>query len=112
MIIQKTFDEEEQFHRVSPKIKCKICGKEYERITNTHLKKHGISMCEYGEQFLDALMISDGYRRKLTENHADFSGENNPMYGKTGEKNGMYGKKGDLCPMFGKGYLVAGEKKW
>ena len=32
-------------------------------------------------------------RKKISEHHADFSGENNPMYGKRGELSPMYGRK-------------------
>ena len=31
-------------------------------------------------------------KQKISENHADVSGENNPRYGKTGEKHPFYGK--------------------
>ena len=57
------------------KIKCEICGKEFEKITITHLKTHGITFDEYMERFPDALLVSEGYRRKLL-------GEKNHFYGK------------------------------
>ena len=57
------------------KIRCEICGKEFEQITYAHLKTHSITFDEYREQFPDALLVSDGCRKK-------FSGENHPMYGK------------------------------
>ena len=103
MIIQKTFDEEEQNHRILPKIKCKICGREFEFITVTHLKTHGITMHEYRKQFPNALIVSEGWCKK----HSD---ENNPMYGRTGDKCPMFGKRGEETGMYGKGYLIAGEK--
>jgi hypothetical protein len=103
MTIQKTFDEEERHHRILPKIKCKICGREFKFITVTHLKTHDITICEYREQFPDALIVSEGWRKK-------HSGESNPMYGRTGEKCPIYGKTGKDHPMYGKGYLIAGEK--
>ena len=93
MIIQKTLDEENQNHRILPKIKCKICGREFEQITNTHLKTHGITMHEYRKRFPDALLASEGCRKKVSEAK---SGENHPMYGKgyliAGEKHPMFGK--------------------
>lgn len=52
---------------VLPKIKCKVCGKEFKIITNNHLKKHGITIQEYREQFPDASLIPDGFKRKLLE---------------------------------------------
>ena len=62
MIIQKTFDD-----IISSKIKCEICGKEFGIITSTHLKKHGMSIQEYREQFPDASLVPDGFKRKLLE---------------------------------------------
>ena len=38
--------------------------------------------------------VSDDTRRRMSENHADFSGENNPMYGKSKE----------LCPFYQKNH--------
>ena len=36
--------------------------------------------------------VSEETRKKISENHADVSGENHPMYGRTGENHPMYGK--------------------
>ena len=57
------------------KVKCEICGKEFQKITNSHLKKHDITINEYIEQFPGAFLITESCRKK-------FSGENNGMYGK------------------------------
>lgn len=48
--------------------------------------------------------LTEETRRRMSENHADFSGKNNPMYGKRGENNPMYGvhRFGKEAPMFGK----------
>lgn len=67
MTVQKTFDEEEQYHRVPSKIKCEICGREFEQITWNHLRKHDITEHEYKEQFPDASLVSEGLKRKLLE---------------------------------------------
>lgn len=37
-------------------------------------------------------IYSDEYRKKISENHADVSGENNPMFGKHGKDNPNYGR--------------------
>jgi len=37
-------------------------------------------------------IVSDKTKQLMIKNHADVSGENNPMYGKTGENNPFYGK--------------------
>ena len=61
---QKTLDGEIS---KETKVRCEICGKEFDQITNIHIKTHGITMYEYREQFLDALLISDSCRKKLSE---------------------------------------------
>lgn len=60
---------------------------------------------------------SEETKRKMSENHADFSGEKHPMYGKgyklKGEKNGMFGvhRKGPEAPMYGKHHSEETKKK-
>jgi very-short-patch-repair endonuclease len=36
------------------KFKCEICGKEFKAITNTHLKKHGMTTVDYRQNYPDA----------------------------------------------------------
>jgi very-short-patch-repair endonuclease len=38
------------------RFKCEICGKDFKAITNTHLKKHGLTTQEYRLQFPEAIM--------------------------------------------------------
>jgi len=33
------------------KIQCKICNKEFDYITSSHLKKHGLTMKKYKEKY-------------------------------------------------------------
>ena len=98
---QQTLDS--KFIKGTIRIRCKICGEEFEQITNTHLKTHGTTMSEYREQFPDALLVSDSYKQKLRDNHWDNSGKNHPNYGKTGKDNPRFGKypTGKDHPMFG-----------
>ena len=49
------------------KIKCMICGKEFEQINNFHLKTHGITHKEYCERFPDAPLISEEMRKQKSE---------------------------------------------
>lgn len=48
------------------KIKCKICGKKFKTITNTHLKKHNITVNKYIEKYGN--IISEKTRKKFSEN--------------------------------------------
>lgn len=49
-------------------VACKICGKSYKYITNTHLKKHGISQLEYKIKYENNL-ISPETKNKLINNY-------------------------------------------
>lgn len=60
------------------KVKCEICGEEFEMINKLHLKKHGITREEYMNMFPDVPLVSDEYRKKMSE-------------ATSGEKNGMFG---------------------
>jgi hypothetical protein len=73
------------------------------------------------KQFPDALLVSEGYRKKISEAN---SGEKNPNFGKTGKDNPRFGKYptgknhpmygvhryGKDAPFYGKGYLITGDK--
>lgn len=54
---------------VDGKVCCKICGREFFRITNTHLAKHGISIERYKKKFpeapIDAVGLADRRVRHL-----------------------------------------------
>ena len=49
------------------KVKCKICGEEFEQINHSHLKKHGIIYKEYCDRFPDAPLISEELRKQKSE---------------------------------------------
>lgn len=78
-----------EFFNETAKVRCEVCGRKFEQITFTHLKKHDITIHEYREQFPDAIMVSEATRQKISEMLA---GENNPNYGKRCEETSMYGK--------------------
>ncbi|MCK4526208.1 hypothetical protein KAW18_02455 [candidate division WOR-3 bacterium] len=67
MKIKKQQNLDDKFTKETAKIKCEICGKEFEKITSTHLKMHDITMLEYREKFPNASLASDGYRKKISE---------------------------------------------
>jgi len=48
-------------------VMCRICGKEFQRIIQSHLKKHVITPEEYQNKFPEAPMVTEKYRRKLRE---------------------------------------------
>ena len=72
--------------RKETKVRCEICGREFEKITSTHLKKHNITSDEYMKQFPDAPMVSEDLRKKFSEAK---SGKNHPMYGKEAWNKGL-----------------------
>ena len=50
-------------------------------------------------------------KQKLSSNHANVSGESNPMYGRTGVDAPMYGMTGEKAPMYGKEAWCKGKTK-
>lgn len=54
---------------------CKICSKEFKRITRTHLKNHNLTTKEYLENFPGCEIISS----ELKIQYGNFFRENNPM---------------------------------
>ena len=49
-------------------INCKICNREFEQITSTHLKKHDISVKEYKIRFPNEPLFTEQGRIKLSNN--------------------------------------------
>ena len=78
----------------SMKIRCKICGREFEQITWGHLKTHGITFDEYREKFPDALLVSEDYHKKSSNSHKimwedpEYRNKNHTNYGKEGWNKG------------------------
>ena len=52
--------EQDEIDNAKTKVKCEICGEYLRNISNTHLKKHGITQQEYKKQFPEAPIFSDG----------------------------------------------------
>lgn len=52
--------EQEEIDNSKSKVKCEICGEYLRNISNTHLKKHGMTQQEYKQQFPEAPIFSDG----------------------------------------------------
>jgi len=67
-------------------VECKICGKEFKSITNTHLKRHNTTIEYYKEKFPNSNLLSDNTRKLLSENCYG-----NTIKGKTFEE--IHGKK-------------------
>jgi len=51
------------------KVICKLCGKEFKSITNTHLKKHWISLVEYMVKY-DKNIRPKSLKYKMYKNHS------------------------------------------
>ena len=70
-------------HPNRPKVKCRLCNKEYYRLSSTHMqRKHQIDLQDYKDMFPDdSLFITTDEERKLiSKNHADVRGENNSQW--------------------------------
>lgn len=72
-------------------INCKICNREFEQITSTHLKRHDISVKEYKLLFPDAPIFTEEGRVKLSnnckslQNHESFGFKNGHQINKDKE---------------------------
>lgn len=71
------------------KVKCQHCGIEFETYPS-EIKKGRGKFCSRSCATIyrnthDNPAWSEEVRRKISENHADVSGENNPMYGRRGK---------------------------
>lgn len=68
------------------KVKCMICGEEFERINNFHLKTHGITHKEYCEMFPSTPLISEEMRKHISEIRIGRTKENDEGVRKAAEK--------------------------
>ena len=68
------------------KIKCMICGEEFERINYSHLKTHGITREEYCDRFPDASLTSEEERRRISEIFTGRNKENDESIKRGAEK--------------------------
>lgn len=73
---------------------CKQCGKEFET-EKCYIKRGGGKFCSVScgttyRNIHDNPTKKEEVRKKISENHSDVSGENNPMYGVRGEKAPAY----------------------
>ena len=58
------------------KIKCMICGEEFERINYSHIQKHKITFEEYCDRFPDAPLVSEELKKRMAETHIGRTKEN------------------------------------
>lgn len=113
-------------HEVSDKTRKQISESNKKYFENNPLRKQIISDRFKGKP------LSEEHRKKLSENHADFSGENHPFYGKhhsdetrksiseshkgnnygyVGENHWLYGKTGEGTPHYGMKVSEEGRKR-
>ena len=53
---------------MSNTVSCRICNKQYKRITHKHLKQHGTSLSEYTDMYPDAPLITESLRSSFASN--------------------------------------------
>jgi hypothetical protein len=56
-------------HTTDNHVICQVCGRKFVTISETHLKKHGITVLEYKLRFPDSPIISKKYRDNLIERY-------------------------------------------
>jgi len=47
-------------------VTCMICKKEFRRISNTHLKRHGVTCSEYMQQYPDSKMVDVELKKQIS----------------------------------------------
>ena len=99
------------------KKKCCNCEKEFE-VRPSEIKKGGGKFCSRScattyRNIHDNPAWSDEVRKKISKNHADVSGEKNPMYGRRGEKAPSYidGRNSFKGEIYRKMLLASGAEK-
>ena len=87
-------DSDEFYNLMSGGNKPEFSSQTIKKMRNSHLGSLNSMYGRFGKDNpLYGRKHSDHTRRLMSENHADFSGENNPMYG--------INRKGDLNPFYG-----------
>jgi len=46
---------------------CRVCGKHFDRIQHSHLKKHNMSMAEYREKYPTAILVSGKLQKRIND---------------------------------------------
>jgi hypothetical protein len=90
-------------------VKCLYCKKEFS-VYPSQIKKGGGKYCSMScrathRNIIDNPVNKPGVKDKISKNHADVSGKNNPMYGRKGNKAPSYK---DGRNSFGGGYRGKG----
>jgi len=84
--------------------KCPFCFQEVEKDLSSGKrdKSCGCISNELKSVSLKGKKKSENHKQKMKENHADFNGVNNPMFGKRGEECPAFGRTKEKHPMYGK----------
>lgn len=59
--------KQEKYDKTHTFVYCKICGAKLRNISNTHLKKHNMTMQDYKKQFPDEPLFAEGLLEEQTE---------------------------------------------
>lgn len=70
------------------KVKCMVCKQDFDFITPSHLKKHGLTMSDYRRLYPDIILSSKTYSSRLSQSLLGHEG-----YGKGLTYEEMYGKQ-------------------